>query len=36
MPGGSVIAGTAQDVDRDGCLVVDGRSWSAGDVIHVR
>lgn len=36
LPGGTAITGLAEDVDRDGCLVVDGRSLSAGDVIHVR
>jgi BirA family biotin operon repressor/biotin-[acetyl-CoA-carboxylase] ligase len=36
LPGGTAITGTAEDVDRDGCLVVDGRPLSAGDVIHVR
>lgn len=36
MPDGSVLEGTADDVDEQGRLVVDGRPLSAGDVTHVR
>jgi BirA family biotin operon repressor/biotin-[acetyl-CoA-carboxylase] ligase len=40
LPGGSVLAGRAVDVDSAGCLLVsaDGttRAVSAGDVVHVR
>lgn len=30
------VIGRAEDIDGYGCLVVDGTSWSAGDVMHVR
>lgn len=33
---GRTIDGTAEDIDDDGSLVVDGEPVSAGDVIHVR
>ena len=42
LPGGSVLAGLAEDIDTDGCLLVAPDSGalpvpvSAGDVIHVR
>lgn len=36
LPGGSTLAGTAERIDVDGRLVVDGRAVSAGDVVHVR
>lgn len=36
MPDGSFLEGTADDVDEQGRLVVDGRPLSAGDVTHVR
>lgn len=36
LPDGSVLRGTASDVDELGRLVVDGRPLSAGDVTHVR
>ena len=36
LPDGSVLVGTADDVDDQGRLVVDGRALSAGDVTHVR
>ncbi|WP_229051712.1 biotin--[acetyl-CoA-carboxylase] ligase [Aeromicrobium sp. Leaf350] len=36
MPDGSVLQGTAEDVDVDGRLVVAGTAVSAGDVTHVR
>jgi BirA family biotin operon repressor/biotin-[acetyl-CoA-carboxylase] ligase len=40
-PDGAVVTGTALDVTDDGLLVVRGddgvdRTWSAGDVTHVR
>lgn len=36
LPGGTTLAGTAEHIDVDGRLVVDGRAVSAGDVVHVR
>lgn len=30
------VLGVAEGIDDFGCLIVDGRSWSAGDVEHVR
>lgn len=36
LPDGSTLAGTAERIDVDGRLVVDGRAVSAGDVVHVR
>ncbi len=36
LPGGRTVEGTAQDVDDDGRLVVDGRPHAAGDVVHLR
>jgi len=36
LPGGGAVEGTAQDVDDDGRLVVDGAAYSAGDVVHLR
>jgi BirA family biotin operon repressor/biotin-[acetyl-CoA-carboxylase] ligase len=30
------VEGVAQRVDDDGCLVVDGRAFAAGDVVHLR
>ena len=36
LPGGEEIAGRATSVDDDGCLVVNGRSIAAGDVVHLR
>lgn len=35
LPGATVV-GTAEDVDDEGRLVVDGRPVSAGDVVHLR
>jgi BirA family transcriptional regulator, biotin operon repressor / biotin---[acetyl-CoA-carboxylase] ligase len=35
-PGGEELVGTAESVDDDGCLVVDGHSIAAGDVVHLR
>ena len=36
LPDGSAVSGHADDVDADGALVVDGRPYRAGDVVHVR
>ncbi|AEH08534.1 MULTISPECIES: biotin--[acetyl-CoA-carboxylase] ligase [Protofrankia] len=36
LPDGSVVTGTATDVDDHGRLVVDGRAFAAGDVVHLR
>jgi len=36
LPGGEEVRGTAESVDADGRLVVDGRALAAGDVTHVR
>jgi len=36
LPGGSSRTGTADAVDDDGRLVVDGAPYSAGDVVHLR
>lgn len=36
LPDGSTISGTAEAVDDDGRLVVDGRPYAAGDVVHLR
>ena len=36
LPGGASVEGTADDVDADGRLVVDGAAYAAGDVIHLR
>jgi BirA family biotin operon repressor/biotin-[acetyl-CoA-carboxylase] ligase len=36
LPDGSAVQGHAGDVDADGALVVDGRPYRAGDVVHVR
>ncbi len=33
---GSQVFGLATEIDADGCLVVDGVAWSAGDVTHLR
>lgn len=33
---GGVVTGRAEAIDADGALVVDGRVFSAGDVVHVR
>ncbi|WP_201791445.1 biotin--[acetyl-CoA-carboxylase] ligase [Aeromicrobium sp. PE09-221] len=35
-PGGDPFVGTAETIDADGRLVVDGASFSSGDVVHVR
>ena len=36
LPGGDSVTGTAEAVDDEGRLVVDGRSYAAGDVVHLR
>jgi BirA family biotin operon repressor/biotin-[acetyl-CoA-carboxylase] ligase len=36
LPGGRVLDGTAERVDEDGRLVVDGTPVAAGDVVHAR
>lgn len=36
LPGGESITGTAESVDAEGRLVVDGRPYAAGDVVHLR
>ncbi|CUU54461.1 BirA family transcriptional regulator, biotin operon repressor / biotin-[acetyl-CoA-carboxylase] ligase [Parafrankia irregularis] len=36
LPDGTSVRGTATDVDEFGRLVVDGRAFSAADVIHLR
>jgi BirA family biotin operon repressor/biotin-[acetyl-CoA-carboxylase] ligase len=36
LPGGTGVTGRAESVADDGCLVVAGRPYSAGDVVHVR
>ncbi len=36
LPHDRVVRGTAESVDADGRLVVDGRPYGAGDVVHLR
>ena len=36
LPGGRRVEGTAEAVDDDGRLVVDGTAYGAGDVVHLR
>lgn len=36
LPGDRSVTGTATAVDDDGRLVVDGRAYSVGDVVHLR
>jgi BirA family biotin operon repressor/biotin-[acetyl-CoA-carboxylase] ligase len=36
LPGGQSVTGTAEAVDDDGRLVVDGTAYAAGDVVHLR
>ncbi|CAO5242630.1 biotin--[acetyl-CoA-carboxylase] ligase [Frankia sp. AgKG'84/4] len=36
LPGGTAETGTATDVDHEGRLIVDGRAYSAADVVHLR
>ena len=35
LPGGATVTGTAEAVDGTGRLVVDGRAYAAGDVVHL-
>ncbi len=36
LPGGDAVEGLAEGVDDDGRLVVQGRAYGAGDVVHLR
>jgi len=36
LPGGTAVEGTAEQVDEQGRLVVDGVPYAAGDVVHLR
>jgi BirA family biotin operon repressor/biotin-[acetyl-CoA-carboxylase] ligase len=36
LPAGGEVAGRAEGIDADGRLVVDGRAYAAGDVVHLR
>jgi BirA family biotin operon repressor/biotin-[acetyl-CoA-carboxylase] ligase len=36
LPGGKAVEGTAETVDDEGRLVVDGTPYAAGDVVHLR
>jgi len=36
LPGGEVVEGTAEAVDEHGRLVVNGKAYAAGDVVHLR
>lgn len=36
LPGGAAVQGTASAVDDDGRLVVEGRAYGVGDVVHLR
>ena len=36
LPSGAAVEGVAEAVDDDGRLVVDGRAYGAGDVVHLR
>jgi BirA family biotin operon repressor/biotin-[acetyl-CoA-carboxylase] ligase len=36
LPGGPAVTGVAESVDDDGRLVVAGRAYGAGDVVHLR
>jgi BirA family biotin operon repressor/biotin-[acetyl-CoA-carboxylase] ligase len=36
LPGGRAVTGTADDLDADGRIVVDGVSYAAADVVHLR
>ena len=36
LPGSPAVEGVAEAVDDDGRLVVDGRAYGAGDVVHLR
>jgi BirA family biotin operon repressor/biotin-[acetyl-CoA-carboxylase] ligase len=36
LPDGSHVTGTAEDIDADGRVVVDGKPYAAADVVHLR
>jgi BirA family biotin operon repressor/biotin-[acetyl-CoA-carboxylase] ligase len=36
LPGGRAVTGTADDLDADGRVVVDGTAYAAADVVHLR
>ena len=36
LPGSGSVEGTADGVDEDGRLVVDGKPYGAGDVVHLK
>jgi BirA family biotin operon repressor/biotin-[acetyl-CoA-carboxylase] ligase len=36
LPGGRSVTGTADDIDPDGRVVVDGTAYAAADVVHLR
>lgn len=36
LPGGETVVGVADDVDQAGRLIVNGRAFSAADVVHLR
>jgi BirA family transcriptional regulator, biotin operon repressor / biotin---[acetyl-CoA-carboxylase] ligase len=36
LPGGATATGRAEAVDPDGRIVVDGRAYAAGDIVHLR
>jgi BirA family biotin operon repressor/biotin-[acetyl-CoA-carboxylase] ligase len=36
LPGGASAVGVATDIDEAGRLVVDGRAYSAADIVHLR
>jgi len=36
LPGGGTVSGCADDIDADGRLLIGGRAYAAGDVVHVR
>jgi BirA family biotin operon repressor/biotin-[acetyl-CoA-carboxylase] ligase len=36
LPDGSTVTGRADDIDRDGRVVIDGIPYAAGDVVHLR
>lgn len=36
FPDGTFIDGTAEDIDTDGRIVIDGQAYASGDVVHLR
>ena len=36
LPSGAVVNGTAEGVDDAGRLIVDGQTFSSGDIVHAR